>query len=120
MAEKQQNFAIFCRKLKIARRMMQDLKFRRRPVPLARAQRLDDQPEFHRPFGPADEVCENSGEGGHGIAGATIEVGVEVPFVLRFKRNMRSSSAIVCGSSHDPCGPGTTHSDFAPSRCELQ
>src|SRR5204862_1080753 len=33
---------------------------------------------------------------------------------------IRSSSAIVCGSSHDPCGPGTMHSDFAPSRWELQ
>src|SRR4029079_18200106 len=31
-----------------------------------------------------------------------------------------SSSAIVSGSSHEPCGPGTMHSDFAPSRCELQ
>ena len=41
------------------------------------------------------------------------------PF-LRWSSRIRSSSVMVCGSSHDPCGPGTTHSDFAPSKCELQ
>ena len=34
----------------------------------------------------------------------------------RFKRRIRSSSAMVCGSSHAPCGPGTITSDWAPSR----
>src|SRR5689334_7915790 len=44
-------------------------------------------------------------------------------FVADFPKcsfRIRSNSSMVCGSAHEPCGPGTMTSDCAPSRCELQ
>src|SRR5689334_6484847 len=42
------------------------------------------------------------------------------PDFFRLSRRIRSISAIVSGSSQEPCGPGTIFSDRAPSKCELQ
>jgi len=53
-------------------------------------------------------------------AWATVAAGFDALLIPRCRRKIRSSSAIVCGSSHDPCGPGTIFSDCAPSRWELQ